>query len=141
MNALCEALTKEGYATWNIEYRRVGEEGGGWPGTYEDVKQAIQHLAHESEKYSLSIDRTVCVGHSAGGHLAMLAGKDHALFNKINLRGVVSLAGVSDLKRMYEIHNYKHDLFGIDDNPTKDFLKANINEVAENLHEFSPFHQ
>lgn len=34
--ALATALTTMGYATWNIEYRQVGDQGGGWPGTFRD---------------------------------------------------------------------------------------------------------
>ena len=30
-----------GYATWNIEYRRVGDPGGGYPGTLDDIATAI----------------------------------------------------------------------------------------------------
>lgn len=35
---LVEDLTRRGYVTWNIEYRRVGEDGGGWAGTFIDVR-------------------------------------------------------------------------------------------------------
>ncbi len=31
---LCAALTARGIATWNLEYRRVGNHGGGWPGNF-----------------------------------------------------------------------------------------------------------
>ena len=31
---LCAALTGKGLATANLEFRRVGNEGGGWPGTF-----------------------------------------------------------------------------------------------------------
>src|SRR5215472_3775377 len=41
---LCAALTQKGIATWNVEYRRVGNEGGGWPGTFEDVARAYRFL-------------------------------------------------------------------------------------------------
>ncbi len=59
---LCAALTTAGFTTANIEYRRTGELGGGWPGTFEDVKQAINFVR---------TPRTIVIGHSAGGHLAL----------------------------------------------------------------------
>src|SRR5712692_5425863 len=34
------ALTDAGIATWNVEYRRLGHAGGGWPGTFQDVAHA-----------------------------------------------------------------------------------------------------
>lgn len=35
-NPMVENLTRRGFATWNIEYRRVGEKGGGWPETFNE---------------------------------------------------------------------------------------------------------
>ena len=45
MTPLALDLARRGIAAWNIEYRRVGQEGGGWPGTFEDVAAAVDHLA------------------------------------------------------------------------------------------------
>jgi acetyl esterase/lipase len=39
---LCEALRAAGVATFNTECRRVGNAGGGWPGTFEDVRSAYR---------------------------------------------------------------------------------------------------
>ena len=64
-----------GYATWNIEYRRVGDPGGGHPGTLTDVAAAIDHLAVLAEEHPLDLARVAVVGHSAGGHLALWAGQ------------------------------------------------------------------
>ena len=44
MVPVCEALARDGFATWNVEYRRVGDPGGGWPGTFLDVGAAVDHL-------------------------------------------------------------------------------------------------
>jgi acetyl esterase/lipase len=81
------ALTEQGIATWNVEYRRVGDPGGGWPGTGEDVARAVEFVAE------LPVERTrvVLVGHSAGGQLALWAGKRAQL-------PVVALAPVSDVR-------------------------------------------
>lgn len=68
---LAEDLTGRGWATWNIEYRRVGESGGGFPETFEDVANAIDYLKDLSEEYALDLSRTVFLGYSAGGHLAV----------------------------------------------------------------------
>ena len=44
--AQARALAASGFAVWNIEYRRVGDAGGGWPGTFRDVSNALDHLRH-----------------------------------------------------------------------------------------------
>ncbi|QUW23942.1 alpha/beta hydrolase [Sporosarcina sp. Marseille-Q4063] len=109
---LAEDLTSRGYATWNIEYRRVGEDGGGWPGTFIDVIDAVNHLTQIEERFQLDLSRVVILGHSAGGHLALwLASRmNQVQMDEINktlhvpIQSVISLAGVSDLKKMWEIH-------------------------------------
>lgn len=73
MRPLAVDLVARGYAVWNIEYRRVGEEGGGYPGTLDDVGLAIDELATLADRYSLDLSRAALVGHSAGGHLALWA--------------------------------------------------------------------
>ena len=70
---LCQALAETGFAVWNIEYRRVGQQGGGWPGTFQDVVQGVQHVRSLSTTFSLDVQRVVLMGHSAGGHLALWA--------------------------------------------------------------------
>src|SRR5690625_2184422 len=68
---MVEDLTRRGFGTWNIEYRRVGEKGGGWPGTFNDVVDAVNHLAHLHEYVQLDTSQVTIIGHSAGGHLAL----------------------------------------------------------------------
>src|SRR2546426_3154207 len=63
----CAALTDFGLATWNIEYRRLGQEGGGWPGTFEDVANAADHLQSIAQQFNLDPNRVIAIGHSAGG--------------------------------------------------------------------------
>jgi pimeloyl-ACP methyl ester carboxylesterase len=82
---MCIALGERGIATWNVEYRCVGVPGGGWPAARDDVQLAVE-LAQ-----SLPHDPVVLVGHSAGGQLALWAGKDAGL-------PVVALAPVSDVR-------------------------------------------
>lgn len=74
MVPLADDLVERGYAVWNIEYRRVGQPGGGYPGTLDDVAAAINELPELAEANSLDLDRVAFVGHSAGGHLALWAG-------------------------------------------------------------------
>jgi acetyl esterase/lipase len=88
---LAAALTSRGYATWNVEYRRAQEEGGGWPGTFEDAERGVGALRKAAVKYPLDLRRVVVIGHSAGGQLALYAGS--------RLKWpVISLAGVVDMK-------------------------------------------
>lgn len=103
---VCAALTAAGVATWSLEYRRVGNPGGGWPGTFEDVARGADHLRSIARQHRLDLRRVVAAGHSAGGHLALwLAArqrlpKTSPLYaaKPLKLRGVVSLAGVGDLR-------------------------------------------
>src|SRR5215472_13534700 len=67
---LCGALKSSGIATWNVEYRRVGNPGGGWPGTFEDIRHAFRAL-QERERGTFDLNRLCVAGHSAGGQLAL----------------------------------------------------------------------
>src|SRR5215813_5200034 len=71
MGHLSAALTEAGVATWSIEYRRIGNQGGGWPGTFEDAARATDHLRTLAKSYPLDLNRVIAIGHSAGGHLAL----------------------------------------------------------------------
>lgn len=107
MGHLSAALAEVGVATWSVEYRRIGNPGGGWPGTFEDASRAADHLLTLVKSHPLDLNRVVAVGHSAGGHLALwLAArtqlpKDSLAYSPapFPLRGVVSLAGITDLRR------------------------------------------
>jgi len=103
VRVVADALTAEGYAVANVEYRRVGG-GGGWPGTFADVGRAVDTL-EESLADRVDLDAVAYVGHSAGGHLALWA----ALRDRLpagapgradappRVRGVVALAPAADL--------------------------------------------
>ena len=103
---LAEALAHRGWAVWNIEYRRIGHEGGAFPGTFTDVAQAIDAVRGFAAAEHLDLSRVVFMGHSAGGHLAVWAGarprlpRSSALWAADPLvpRAVVSLAGIDDLE-------------------------------------------
>jgi acetyl esterase/lipase len=104
-DAVVAALALLGYATASVEYRRVGQPGGGWPGTLEDVQLAIAELPQLvavaiAERGGLPIDATrpILVGHSAGGQLVLWVG--HRL-GRAGTRGVVALAPVAGLTAGY----------------------------------------
>lgn len=110
--AAAAALAQAGYAVWVPEYRRVGDDGGGWPGTFNDIAHAVDYVRTLATRYPvMDTARVVLAGHSAGGHLALWAASrrasDAPLDTPANastpgqtpLRavGVVSLAGITDL--------------------------------------------
>lgn len=69
---LASDLAGRGWATWNLEYRRVGD-GGGWPATFVDVLAGIDAVAGPAGAYRIDVSATVLIGHSAGGQLAVWA--------------------------------------------------------------------
>jgi acetyl esterase/lipase len=101
------ALAARGIAVWNVEYRRVDEPGGGYPGTYHDMNAALDLLARTAHDHPLDLDRLVAVGHSAGGQLVQwLAARPRIpatspLYraDAVPVRRVVSLGGLADLRR------------------------------------------
>ncbi len=108
----CEALRAAGVATWSVEYRRVGDAGGGWPGTMADVAAGFEHVAELAKTYPLDVKRVAAAGHSAGGHLAFwLAGRRHIPAGsplhepapKLMPKAVVGLAGAVDLRLCVEL--------------------------------------
>lgn len=106
----CEALTARGFATWNVEFRRMGD-GGGWPATFLDVGAAADALRDLAARYPLDLGRVYAIGHSAGGHLALwLAGRGRIprtselwRDDPLPLAGAVALAGAVDLRRTWEL--------------------------------------
>ncbi len=105
MRPLCLDLVRRGYVALNVEYRRLGKEGGGWPQTFQDVAAAIDHLAALDDA-ALDLDRVTLLGHSAGGQLALWAAGRAGLppgalgaAPAIHPVGVLALAAVSDLER------------------------------------------
>jgi acetyl esterase/lipase len=83
---MAEALSTMGYDVWVPEYRRVGDEGGGWPGSLEDIIAAVGFVTDKTGH------QPILVGHSAGGHLALRAAQ-----TGLAIDGVVGLAPITDL--------------------------------------------
>ncbi|PKB20475.1 alpha/beta hydrolase [Janthinobacterium sp. 64] len=106
MRNVAGALVAQGIAVWNVEYRRVDEEGGGYPGTYEDMHAALDSLQQHAEQYQLDVKRIVAMGHSAGGQLVQwIAGRDKLpksspLYREqyLPIKNILSLGGLADLR-------------------------------------------
>jgi acetyl esterase/lipase len=106
MRNMAAALAGAGVAVWNVEYRRYDEEGGGYPGMYQDVATAVDLLREHAAAHALDVSRIVAVGHSAGGHLAQWAVSRHKLPSwsaawrpsPLPIPAVVSLGGLADLR-------------------------------------------
>jgi acetyl esterase/lipase len=97
---LAQALATEGFAVVTPEFRRVGPRGaGGWPATFDDLRNAFAHVPALAEVAPgrLALDEATLVGHSAGGHLAMLLGLAPDGPARPRVRRVVALAPVADL--------------------------------------------
>jgi len=135
---VCAALTAHGIATWNVEYRRLGEPGGGWPGTFLDVARAADYVRELAPTYNLDLGHVLSIGHSAGGHLALwLAGRhriapENPLYipNPLRLHAAVSLSGVLDLARAEEL--------GLSENVTRQFCGGTPTQVPERYAAASP---
>lgn len=122
---LCAALTAKGIATWNLEYRRVGNAGGGWPGTFEDIASGYRFLPQIAKRYNLDTGRMLVMGHSAGGHLALcLAG------HEAPVKRVVSLAGVADLRQAWDLY--------LSNDAVAEFLGGKPKEVPGHYAEADP---
>jgi acetyl esterase/lipase len=122
---LCAALTAKGIATANLEYRRVGNAGGGWPGTFADLRAGYQFLTQNARKYEFDARRIVAVGHSAGGQLALCLAA-----HETGVKAAISLAGVVDLQRAYALH--------LSNDAVVEFLGGTPAEVADHYREADP---
>src|SRR3954468_4334627 len=108
---LASALTDAGIATWNIEYRKIGDPAGGWPNMYRDVSAATDFVRTLAPKHNLDLQRVIVLGHSAGGHLAIWVAARHRLpadsplrlsSAPLPLRVAINLDGWPDLHRVIE---------------------------------------
>lgn len=117
MHALAVDLSRRGWASWNVEYRRGGS-GGGAVETIDDVRAAIDALEDlVARGQPLDLARLLVIGHSAGGQLALCAASTSAVSS------VVSLAGVCDLVSAFND--------GIGDNAVDEFVGASPEQQPE----------
>lgn len=105
-SAIARDLADRGAVVWNIEYRRVGEDGGGWPRTGNDVVAAISAL-DGPVRYALPEDiasradwsNVSVIGHSAGGQLAVWAvARLGAATKRATITTVIAQAAALDLQ-------------------------------------------
>ncbi len=151
MDGLAEDLVQRGYAAWNIEYRRVGDPGGGWPGTLLDVALATDYIRKLAPTFALDLQHVIAIGHSAGGHLAFwltarpripLVANNSPLIGSqqphdteetaalIVLTGAISLAGVVDLAMAWRLN--------LSNGAVVELLGGSITDVPERYAAASP---
>ena len=126
-------LAKRGFAVWNLEYRRVGSPGGGWPGTLQDVAAGIDHLsmlgaALAATGRALELREITVIGHSAGGHLALWSAAQRG--GRVRIGSAVGLAPVADLQLAYRLDCGK--------GAVRNFLGGTPDEVASRYASASP---
>jgi acetyl esterase/lipase len=134
---VCAALTREGFVTFNVEYRRVGLPGGGWPGTFLDVAAAADFVLAHAGECGLDPERLTAVGHSAGGHLALwLAGRHRVdssseiAGSRVALAAAVSLGGAADLEHV--------DALRLSDDAVRELLGGSLEECPDRFAAASP---
>jgi acetyl esterase/lipase len=88
---LSSALAEAGYAVWSLEYRRTGDTGGGWPGSFDDIRQGLAFTSSLKD-HPVDLDHMIIMGHSAGGHLALLAASEFP-----QAGAVIGLAAITDI--------------------------------------------
>lgn len=142
---LAEDLTAAGAATWTIEYRKPGQTGGGWPGTWLDIAAAFDHLRVIAEQHPIDLARVVVVGHSAGGtfgswaagRATIPAGSEVHVADPLPLSGVVTLAGMLDLQAFLEEEpepsSHVHRLVGADGASDDAAWTARLAEISPSV--------
>jgi acetyl esterase/lipase len=111
---LAADLAARGWPVATVEFRRTGQDGGGWPGTFDDVAAAVgaaRGLGRDAGAQSagalpagvdpVAFQRPILAGHSAGGQLALWYAATHG--HEGSLRGVLALAPVADLAAAYRL--------------------------------------
>jgi acetyl esterase/lipase len=121
----CAALTTMGVATANVEYRRVGNKGGGWPGTFADLRAAHQFLMQNAGRYHFNLKSVAVIGHSAGAQLALCLAAHES-----TIRSAICLAGVIDLQQAYQLH--------LSNDAVVEFLGGTPTEVKDHYREADP---
>lgn len=92
---MSSALAQAGFDVWALEYRRIGDDGGGWPGSFEDIQAGITHVNQLPQ--TINRKEVVLIGHSAGGHLALLAKQKHNPSTQPKIVRMIGLAAITDM--------------------------------------------
>lgn len=132
---LTSALAENGVMVWSLEYRRTGDAGGGWPGTFQDVLLGIQYFLQQTQ-HQYDRSNVVLVGHSAGGHLALLAQNELIAQGRQDnaIAKVIGLAAISDLNRYAKGDNSCQSA-------VRQFMDGNLEEQQRNYELANPAQQ
>ncbi len=106
--AVASALLDDGIATWNVEYRQMGDPGAGWPNTFLDIGAGVDYARTLAARYPIDLSRVVVMGHSAGAHFALWAAGRPQLGsqspvrgeNPLAVRAAVAIDGPGDLESL-----------------------------------------
>jgi acetyl esterase/lipase len=130
---MAAALASEGHSVVVPEFRRVGQSGGGWPGTLDDVALAVDRgpaLHRQLRGNRPEIRALVVVGHSSGGHLAAWSAARSLLPEGVAwarsapaVTGAVCLSGAVDLGLAHEL--------GLGEDAASEFLGGGPAELPE----------
>ncbi len=128
---LASALTQAGFAVWTVEYRRTGDLGGGWPGSLEDVVKSIDFIMSQdhNENIALNLQNVTLTGHSAGGHLALLASERLAK----SVGRIIGLAPIVDIEAYAQGTNSCQ-------RATIDFMEGTPQQRPEQYAQANPLH-
>jgi acetyl esterase/lipase len=130
LRPFCTAFAARGFAVASLEYRRLGEAGGGWPGTLDDVRAACAALALGPRRSSPNLTGALLVGHSAGGQLALWAAARVPAPAGLPWVGVVGLAPVTDLLEASHL--------GLSRRVAHEYLGGSPQEVPTRYRDVSP---
>lgn len=72
VHSRAERLAALGFTAFAAEYRLLDEAP--WPAQIDDACAAVSFVQDQAKEFDVEPDRVVVQGHSAGGHLALLAG-------------------------------------------------------------------
>lgn len=112
-------LVSQGHVVMDVAYRLCPEVD--IFGMVGDVKRATTWMKANGNRYGVDPDRIVLAGASAGGHLSLLAAyapddarltPDDVRYADLQVRGVISLYGPSDLRAVYA-HTNQQNLVGL----------------------------
>lgn len=135
-------LVKAGYAVWTPEYRRVGNEGGAWTGTFDDAGAFMDHLRTMENDYPIDLSKVIVMGHSAGGHLALWVAArknisaNSTLYteNPLPVHAVIALAPITDLAEYDKVNNSCSSA-------VTELMGGDVTQVPERYEVASPINQ
>tara|TARA_Y100000590_G_C15509600_1_gene934870 strand:+ start:152 stop:937 length:786 start_codon:yes stop_codon:yes gene_type:complete len=132
INKVLKPFFKKGWNIINVEYR-IGPSTA--PQAAEDALTVMDWISINSDKYKINIENIITMGHSSGGHLALLAGLHSSKINKINVSAIINYLGITNIKQT--------DIFLSETMPEQNYVrywvgnKESIDEISIN---YSPIY-